>query len=61
LAYLEVDSDHSDNNNEADWDEVADEEFQEHLFQLVAQIEEDRRNAGDTDWVPSNLVGFFSQ
>ncbi|KAJ7914021.1 hypothetical protein B0H13DRAFT_1873365 [Mycena leptocephala] len=36
FAYLEVDSDHSDDNNEADWDE----------------IEEDRRDAGDTDWVP---------
>ncbi|KAJ7884053.1 hypothetical protein B0H13DRAFT_2278032 [Mycena leptocephala] len=51
LAYLEVDSDHSDNDNEADWDEVAQEEFQDRLFQLVAQIEEDQRDAGDTDWL----------
>jgi hypothetical protein len=32
LAYLEVDSDHSDNDNEADWDKVAQEEFQDRLF-----------------------------
>jgi hypothetical protein len=53
LAYLEVDSDHADSDNEVDWDEVAKEEFQDHLFQLLAQIEEDRRDAGDTDWIPS--------
>jgi hypothetical protein len=28
LAFLEVDSDHEDSDNEADWDEVAKEEFQ---------------------------------
>ncbi|KAJ7914660.1 hypothetical protein B0H13DRAFT_1872784 [Mycena leptocephala] len=56
LAYLEVDSDHSDDDNEADWDEVAQEEFQDRLFQLIAQIEEDRRDAGDTDWVPSRTA-----
>ncbi|KAJ7937738.1 hypothetical protein B0H13DRAFT_1852372 [Mycena leptocephala] len=55
LAYLEVDSDHSDNDNEADWDEVAQEEFQDRLFQLIAQIE-DRRDAGDADWVPSRTA-----
>jgi hypothetical protein len=53
LAYLEVDSDHSDNDNEVDWDEVANEEFQDRLFGLLAQIEEDQRDAGDDDWVPT--------
>lgn len=53
LAFLEVDSDHEDSDNEADWDEVAKEEFQDRLFQLLAQIEEDRRDAGDSDWIPS--------
>jgi hypothetical protein len=53
VAYLEVDSDHSDNDNEADWDEVAQEEFQDCLFQLIAQTEEDQQDAGDADWVPS--------
>jgi hypothetical protein len=53
LAYLEVDSDHSDNDNEVDWDEVANEEFQDHLFGLLAQIEEDQQDAGDDDWVPT--------
>jgi hypothetical protein len=56
LAYLEVDSDHSDNDNEADWDEVAQEEFQDRLFQLLAQIEEDQGDAGDTDWIPSRAA-----
>jgi hypothetical protein len=37
-----VDSDHSDNDNEVDWDEVANEEFQDCLFGLLAQIEEDQ-------------------
>jgi hypothetical protein len=47
VAYLEADSDHDDDDNEADWDEVAQEDFQERLFTLLAQIEEDRRDAGD--------------
>lgn len=54
LAYLEVDSDHSDNDNEDDWDEVAQAEFQDRLFNLLAQIEEDQRDAGDNDWIPTN-------
>jgi hypothetical protein len=54
LAYLEVDSDHSDNDNEADWDEVAQAQFQDRLFGLLAQIEEDQRDAGDDDWVPTS-------
>ncbi|KAF8137917.1 hypothetical protein K438DRAFT_1786203 [Mycena galopus ATCC 62051] len=53
LAFLEVDSDHDDSDNEADWDEVAKEEFQDRLFELLAQIEEDQRDAGDSDWIPS--------
>ncbi|KAJ7934109.1 hypothetical protein B0H13DRAFT_1855586 [Mycena leptocephala] len=53
LAYLEVDSDHSDSDKEADWDEVVQEKFQERLFGLIAQIEEDQRDAGDNDWIPT--------
>ncbi|KAJ7036713.1 hypothetical protein C8F04DRAFT_1094175, partial [Mycena alexandri] len=53
LAYLELDSDHSDHDEEADWDEVAQTEFHERLLGLITQIEEDRRDAGDTDWVPT--------
>ncbi|KAJ7303064.1 hypothetical protein DFH08DRAFT_826049 [Mycena albidolilacea] len=40
LAYLEMNSDHSDNDNEVDWDEVANEEFQD-------------RCLGDDHWVPT--------
>ncbi|KAJ7788027.1 hypothetical protein B0H14DRAFT_3162834 [Mycena olivaceomarginata] len=53
LAFLEVNSDHEDSDNEADWDEVAKEEFQDRLFRFLAQIEEDRQDAGDSDWIPS--------
>jgi hypothetical protein len=53
LAFLEVDSDHEDSDNEADWDEVAKEEFQVRLFRFLAQIEEDQQDAGDSDWIPS--------
>ncbi|KAJ7495718.1 hypothetical protein B0H11DRAFT_2227238 [Mycena galericulata] len=53
LMYLEVDSDHDDNDNEADWDEVADEEFQERLLEMIVKMEEDRRDAGDDDWIPT--------
>ncbi|KAJ6475499.1 hypothetical protein C8R45DRAFT_1102777 [Mycena sanguinolenta] len=53
LAFLEVDSDHDDDDNEADWEEIAKTEFQESLFELLAKIEEDTRDAGDTDWIPS--------
>ncbi|KAJ7445374.1 hypothetical protein B0H11DRAFT_2249508 [Mycena galericulata] len=35
LMYLEVDSDQDDDDTEADWDEVADEDFQEHLLEIV--------------------------
>lgn len=34
LTYLEVDSDHDDSDNEADWEEVATDEFQERLLSL---------------------------
>ncbi|KAJ6547303.1 hypothetical protein B0H19DRAFT_1379597 [Mycena capillaripes] len=53
LAYLEVDSDHSDSDNEANWDEIAQEKFQDCLVALMIQNEEDRRDAGDADWIPS--------
>ena len=53
LMYLEVDSDHDDDDNEADWDEVADEEFQERLLEMIVKMEEDRRDAGDYDWIPT--------
>ncbi|KAJ7480947.1 hypothetical protein FB451DRAFT_1171521 [Mycena latifolia] len=53
LMYLEVDSDHDDDDNEADWEEVATEKFQKHLLALIAKIEEDRRDAEDEDWIPS--------
>ncbi|KAJ7438605.1 hypothetical protein FB451DRAFT_1192545 [Mycena latifolia] len=53
LMYLEVNSDHDDNDNEADWEEVATEELQEHLLALIAKIEEDQRDAADEDWIPS--------
>jgi hypothetical protein len=33
-------------SNEADWDEVMKDEFEHHLFQLLAQIEKDRQDAG---------------
>ncbi|KAJ7021929.1 hypothetical protein C8F04DRAFT_1194977 [Mycena alexandri] len=52
ITYLEVDSDHDDNSDEADWDEVASEEFQERLLEMIAKMEEDRRDAGDEDWLP---------
>jgi hypothetical protein len=32
---------------------VANEEFQDCLFGLLAQIEEDQWDAGDDDWVPT--------
>ncbi|KAJ7024812.1 hypothetical protein C8F04DRAFT_1192105 [Mycena alexandri] len=51
FAYLEVDTDHDSNNNEADWEEVAQADFQDRLFALIAQIEEDKRDAGDNDWM----------
>ncbi|KAJ7798144.1 hypothetical protein B0H13DRAFT_1933806 [Mycena leptocephala] len=53
LTYLEVDSDHDDGDNEADWDEVAQEEFHNRLLGMIAKIEEDHRDAGDDDWIPS--------
>ncbi|KAJ6546396.1 hypothetical protein DFH09DRAFT_1087719 [Mycena vulgaris] len=53
LLYLEVDSDHDDDNNEADWDEVADEEFQERLLEMILKMEEDHRDVGDDDWIPT--------
>ncbi|KAJ7447116.1 hypothetical protein B0H11DRAFT_1929817 [Mycena galericulata] len=53
LMYLEVDSDQDDDDTEADWDEVADEDFQERLLEMIVKMEEDRRDAGDDDWIPT--------
>ncbi|KAJ7485785.1 hypothetical protein FB451DRAFT_1169017 [Mycena latifolia] len=53
LTYLEVDTDHNDSDNEADWDEVAVEDFNSRLLGMLAQIEEDRYDAQDDDWIPS--------
>ncbi|KAF8130400.1 hypothetical protein K438DRAFT_2134895 [Mycena galopus ATCC 62051] len=53
IMYLEVDTDHDDNDNEADWDEIAEKEFNNRLLEMVAQMEEDRLDAEDDDWIPT--------
>lgn len=53
IAYLEVDTDHDDNYNEEDWEEIATEDFNKCLLDMVSQIEEDRQDAGDNDWLPT--------
>ncbi|KAJ7712675.1 hypothetical protein B0H16DRAFT_1702766 [Mycena metata] len=54
IMYLEVDTDHDDNDNEADWDEIAEAEFNNRLLEMIAQMEEDRLDADDNDWMPTN-------
>ncbi|KAJ7814049.1 hypothetical protein B0H13DRAFT_2465431 [Mycena leptocephala] len=53
IMYLEVDTDHDDDDNEADWDEIAENEFNNRLLEMVAQMEEDRLDAEDNDWIPT--------
>ncbi|KAJ6453137.1 hypothetical protein C8R45DRAFT_1112647 [Mycena sanguinolenta] len=56
ITYLEVDTDHDDSDNEADWDEIAENEFNNRLLEMVAQIEDDRLDAEDDDWMPTKEV-----
>jgi phage pi2 protein 07 len=51
IMYLEADTDHDDDDNEADWDEIAENEFNTRLLEMVAQMEEDRLDAEDDDWI----------
>ncbi|KAJ7436542.1 hypothetical protein FB451DRAFT_1193838 [Mycena latifolia] len=53
IAYLEVDTDHDDNYNEEDQEEIATENFNKCLLDMISRIEEDRQDAGDNDWLPT--------
>ncbi|PBK86095.1 hypothetical protein ARMGADRAFT_1035824 [Armillaria gallica] len=52
IVHLEVDSDYDveDNINER-WDEIATQEFNNALISLTIQIEEDKRDVADEDWL----------
>ncbi|KAJ7801773.1 hypothetical protein B0H13DRAFT_2497390 [Mycena leptocephala] len=52
IMYLEVDTDHDD-SDEADWDKIAENEFNNRLLEMAAQMEEDRLDAEDDDWIPT--------
>ncbi|KAJ6470466.1 hypothetical protein C8R45DRAFT_937375 [Mycena sanguinolenta] len=56
ITYLEVDTDHDDSDNEADWDEIAENEFNNCLLEMVAQMEDDRLDAEVNDWIPTKEV-----
>ncbi|KAJ7936628.1 hypothetical protein B0H13DRAFT_2303681 [Mycena leptocephala] len=48
-----VDTDHDDDDNEADWEEIASEESQERLLGLIVKVQENLRDAGDDDGIPT--------
>ncbi|KAJ7814489.1 hypothetical protein B0H13DRAFT_1924815 [Mycena leptocephala] len=56
LAFLEVDSDHDDNDNEADWDEVAKEEFQDRRPKEYIKGPIDGSEAGVTREIEAKMI-----
>ncbi|KAK6991463.1 hypothetical protein R3P38DRAFT_2803766 [Favolaschia claudopus] len=53
IVYLEVDTDYDDVYDEDDWEQIATAKFKERLLEMVVKEEEDKRDAGDSDWLPS--------
>ncbi|KAK6993203.1 hypothetical protein R3P38DRAFT_2800938 [Favolaschia claudopus] len=50
-VYLEVDTDYDDVYDEDDWEQIATAKFKERLLEMVLKEEEDKRDAGDSDWL----------
>ncbi|KAK6966863.1 hypothetical protein R3P38DRAFT_2815709 [Favolaschia claudopus] len=53
IVYLEVETDYDDVYDEDDWEQIATAKFKERLLEMVVKEEEDKRDAGDSDWLPS--------
>ncbi len=55
IVYLEVDSDYDvEEDIDKGWDGIVTQKFNNALISLTIQIEEDKRNVADEDWLPTH-------